>query len=193
MAKNKTGLKKELSELREKRRELGVKIGGMSHNPKSDPSYSSAKMENMQREMDKFDEEISELEGKLLDLAGAAIEPPNAPASKSEPAPRPTDIELEARTKKAAKEIAILTDRCDKRALDITREVYKLVDLCRATEDDWQAAVALVHVNPDELSCWQIQQSFPMVTLLKDLITVQRRIMLVKPELLEKTGLPPVW
>jgi hypothetical protein len=65
--------------------------------------------------------------------------------------------------------------------------------LCQDQEEDWRAAVALVSINPDELSAWRIQLSFPMVTLLKDLITVQRRIQIVKPDLLEKAGLPPVW
>jgi ribosomal protein L16 Arg81 hydroxylase len=189
---NKASLTKKLSEIRESKRGLGIKIGQMATTPRSDPNYSPSRMEGRQREVKDLDEKEAELLGQLLELEGGTVEV-GTPAPTIEPEAKIQNPADEEAIKKAAKEIEALSNRCDKRALDITKEVYKLVELCQSQEDDWKATVALVSINPDELSTWRIELSFPMVTLLKDLITVQRRIQLIKPELLEKTGLPPVW
>jgi DNA repair exonuclease SbcCD ATPase subunit len=201
---NKDALEKKLSEMRKEQRELSIRFGRMATTPKSDPSYSSAKMQNMQMELDKLDEKINDLEGQLLELdqgpdtsspvkpkpSIAMAEPPKAQAELEV---KPMDPELEARTKKAAKEIEQLLERSDKRAVAITKAVYALADLLQEQEEDWRAAVKAVQVNPDKLSAWQIRESFPMHDLLKVIITVQHRLRLLRRDLLDKAGLPPVW
>jgi hypothetical protein len=189
---SKTTLEKRLREIRESKRDLGIKIGRMATTPRSDPNYSPSRLEGWQREVKDLEEKESEIQGQFLDLEGGTVEVAT-PAPTVEPAAKTPNTVNEEAVKKAAKEIEALSNRCDKRALDITKEIYKLVELCQSQEDDFKAAVALVSVNSNELSAWKIQLSFPMVTLLADLITVQRRIQFMKPDLLEKTGLPPVW
>jgi len=45
----KATLTKRLNELRESKRELGIKVGRMATTPRSDPSFSSSKLEGWQR------------------------------------------------------------------------------------------------------------------------------------------------
>jgi len=190
---SKATLMKRLSEVRETKRELGIKIGEMSHTPKSDPNYSSAKMENWQREYKELEEKESEIQGQLLALEGGTVEVGIPAPTKVELVAKIPDPELDAATKKAAKEITLLFDRSNKRAVDITQEVYKLVDLLQEQEKDWNLAAAAVHVNPGELSAWQVREAFPLGDLMNIMVNVQKRIGFVRRDLLEKAGLPMGW
>jgi len=102
-------------------------------------------------------------------------------------------LALEATTKKAEKEIARLLDQSNRRAIEITREIYKHADLCQEQEKDWNLAAAEVHVNLDELSAWQVREAFPLGDLLNIMVTIQKRIGFVRRNLLEKADLQPVW
>ncbi len=192
MNKTSDDLNKKLGKLREDKRELGVKIGQMSTTSKSDASYSSAKLDNWQREMESLVEKENELEGELLALQQGPIEPAAEPKAKAEPAKVP-DQTLEVATKKAAKEIALIADRSNKRAVEIAKAIYSLTDLLQEQEDDFQAAASLVQVNPEGLSVWQIQASFPQGSLLQDMRVIQKRLLFLRRDLLEKAGLPLVW
>jgi hypothetical protein len=61
-------IEKQLIELREKRRTVGIMIGNMARTPKSDYHYSVAKMDDWIRQAEKLDDQINELEGKRIEL-----------------------------------------------------------------------------------------------------------------------------
>ena len=92
----------------------------------------------------------------------------------------------------AAREITLLLDRSNK-AVDITRQIYKLADQLKEQEKDWNLAAATVQVNPEELSAWQVREAFPLGDLINIMVNVQRRISFLRRVLLEKAGQPIVW
>ena len=190
--KTESDLNKKLGKLREDKRELGIKIGQMSTTPKSGPGYSSAKLENWQNELESLLEKENELEGQLLALAQGPIEPAVAPKVKESAVIVP-DLTKEAATKKAAKEIAVIADRSDKRAVEIIKAIYSLADLLQEQDDDFNVAATLARVNPEELSAWQIREAFPMGTFHEDIHIHQKRLTFLRRDLLDKAGLEPVW
>jgi hypothetical protein len=54
----------------------------------------------------------------------------------------------------------MMLDRSDKREVEITRAVYKLVDMLQGQQKDWHTAVVQVQLNPEVLSAWQVCQWF---------------------------------
>jgi len=186
-------LKKRLSEVRDSKHELGIKIGRMSITPRSSPDFSSSKLSNWMQDLKELEDKESEIQGEISILESGSVEISSPSPIKPEMSPEPPDPDREAATKKAAKEITLLADRSNKRAIDIAREIYKLVDLLHEQEKDWNMAAAAAHVNPDELSAWQVREAFPMGDLLGFLINTQKRIGFVRRDLLEKAGLPMIW
>jgi hypothetical protein len=61
-------IEKQLIELREKRRALGVEIGIMATTPKSTYNYSSAKLDDWLKQAEKLDEQINELQSRRIEL-----------------------------------------------------------------------------------------------------------------------------
>jgi hypothetical protein len=190
---SKVVLTKRLSEVHEKKHELGIKIGRMNITPRSDPSYSGSKLSNWMQELKELEDKESEIQGELLTLDGGTVEVGTPAPSKVEPAPEAPDPDLETATRKAEKEITRLLDQSNNRAIEIAREIYKLTDLLKEQEKDWNLAGAAVHVNPDKLSAWQVREAFPVGDLLNFMIITQRRIGFVHRDLLEKAVLPMVW
>ncbi|MFZ2146284.1 MAG: hypothetical protein WAV28_03615 [Sedimentisphaerales bacterium] len=64
-------IEKQLNELQEKRRALGIEIGIMAKTPKSAYNYSSAKLDDWLRQLEKLDEQINVMQGRRIELEPA--------------------------------------------------------------------------------------------------------------------------
>jgi hypothetical protein len=120
-----------LSEVRDAKRESGIKICRKNITPESEPEYSGSKLSNWMQDRKELEDKEVEIQGELLVSEGETIEV-GIPTPKAElVAPLP-DPDLETTTKNAAKEIALLLDRSNKRAVDITTGVINLWTGCRS-------------------------------------------------------------
>jgi hypothetical protein len=99
---SKTTLNKRLSKVRATKRELGIKIGRMAITPRSSPSYSSTKMENMQRDMDALKDEESDILGQLLEMEGGETNVISLSKVEPEPVIKVPDSDHDIGTKKAS-------------------------------------------------------------------------------------------
>jgi DNA repair exonuclease SbcCD ATPase subunit len=61
-------LEKKLSELAEEKLEVTKKLGAMAHTPKYEPSYSSAKLENWKKDVERLEESETKVHGQLEEL-----------------------------------------------------------------------------------------------------------------------------